>query len=88
MSGKVQRPEEASEKLPTPNISLSPRSFLFFFAPPLRGRRIWNLLVGSSIVLIVLEWYAQSRRTMNSKPSEDMRVTYVEGSVIIIAACL
>lgn len=37
---------------------------------------------------MVLEWYAQSRRTMNSKPSEDMRVTYVEGSEIIIAACL
>lgn len=37
---------------------------------------------------MVLEWYAQSRRTMNSKPSEDMRVTNVEGSEIIIAACL
>lgn len=40
------------------------------------------------MVLMVLEWYAQSRRTMNSKPSEDMRVTYVEGSVVIVAACL
>ena len=27
MSGKVQRPEEASEKLPTQNRSLSPRPF-------------------------------------------------------------
>lgn len=29
MSGKVQRPEEASEKLPTQDRSLSPRPFPF-----------------------------------------------------------
>lgn len=31
MSGKVQRPEEASEKLPIPNRSLSLRPFICFF---------------------------------------------------------
>ena len=33
MSGKVQRPEEASEKLPTPDRSLSTWTFLCFFVP-------------------------------------------------------
>ena len=48
----------------------------------MQAERHRNILVGSNILRIVPDTRAASRLMMNSKPSHDTRVTYLDSSLV------
>lgn len=66
--------------------SVTGQSYKFQFSfLLLKSRNLESVLVVSSIRLIMPATHAASRRTMNSKPSLEIRVTYSEGCADDIA---